>query len=192
MESPYLQFKNLCESRKSCRKFKSDVIPPESIEDILTIAKKSPYAGGSKNWGISVLNDKNLINSLSAAIAKEVITTSELMDREGAELFIKYSQNFHFFKEAPLILIPYFKVSSVMTPLLRGSVTESLLQWERDNSVKSISCVSMIILLAAESLGLGACYMTGPLIAGKKISEIAKIPPGREPGAIIPIGYPLQ
>lgn len=96
-----------------------------------------------------------------------------------------------FFREAPLLIIPYFKVTPVMKSLLRESITESLLQWERDNSVKSISCVSMLILLAAESLGLGACYMTGPLIAEREISEILNIPPGRETGAIIPIGYKL-
>ena len=125
------------------------------------------------------------------AIQEKVRATAESMERESADLFVKYSQNFMFFREAPLLIIPYFKVTPVMRSLLRESVTESLLQWERDNSVKSISCVSMLILLAAESLGLGACYMTGPLIAEREISEILNIPPGREVGAIIPIGYKL-
>ncbi len=65
-----------------------------------------------------------------------------------------------------------------------------LRQWERDNFTKSISCVVMLVLLAAESLGLGACYMTGPLIAEKEIGKIINIKKGRNIGAIIPLGYP--
>jgi nitroreductase len=62
-------------------------------------------------------------------------------------------------------------------------------EWERDSYVKSISCVAMMILLVCESLGLGACYMTGPLIAENEISQIIKLKKGRNIGAIIPIGF---
>jgi nitroreductase len=69
------------------------------------------------------------------------------------------------------------------------SDTPELLQWERDNYVKSIACVAMLILLAAESLGLAACHMTGGLIAEDALGPLAKIRKGRSIGALIPIGY---
>jgi nitroreductase len=69
---------------------------------------------------------------------------------------------------------------------------EQILQWERDTYVKSISCVAMLILLAAESLGLGGCYMTGPLLAEKHIKATLHIKQGRDIGAIIPVGYPKE
>jgi nitroreductase len=75
--------------------------------------------------------------------------------------------------------------------MLGANAQQDILQWERDNYTKSISCVAMMVLLAAESLGLGACYMTGPLIAQNQIMEIAKTKPGREIGALIPIGYKI-
>ncbi|MDD2491881.1 MAG: nitroreductase family protein [Bacteroidales bacterium] len=191
MESPYEQFKIICETRKSCRKFKPEPVPDESIEKILSIASHSPYAGGSKSWGIITIKEKSAMDSLAAAIKEEVEVVSHNMELDAREMFINYSKNFLFFTEAPLIIVPYFKTTPVMSSLLKENVTQPLLIWERDNSVKSISCVAMLILLAAESIGLGACYMTGPLIAGERIAEILKIPPGREAGAIIPIGYSL-
>lgn len=191
MDNPYLQLKHLSETRKSCRKFKPDEIPQDITDKILSVAANSPYAGGSRSWGVTTVKETAVKERLVLAIQEKVRATAESMERESADLFVKYSQNFMFFREAPLLIIPYFKVTPVMKSLLRESITESLLQWERDNSVKSISCVSMLILLAAESLGLGACYMTGPLIAEREISEILNIPPGREVGAIIPIGYKL-
>ena len=62
--------------------------------------------------------------------------------------------------------------------------------WEKDNFVKSISCVAMLVLLAAESLGLGSCYMTGPLIAEKQIKEFLGIQENKVIGALLPIGFP--
>ncbi|MBP5210361.1 MAG: nitroreductase family protein, partial [Bacteroidales bacterium] len=63
---------------------------------------------------------------------------------------------------------------------------------ERDNLTKSLSCVAMMILLAAESLDLGACYMTGPLVAGKKLNQELEIRDNFILGAIIPIGFKLS
>jgi nitroreductase len=48
---------------------------------------------------------------------------------------------------------------------------DAVQRWERDNFVKSISCVAILVLLAAESLGLGACLMTGPLGAEEELAR---------------------
>ena len=47
----------------------------------------------------------------------------------------------------------------------------------------------MLVLLAAEALGLGACYMTGGLLAEHEILELITNKKDRKIGAIIPIGY---
>jgi nitroreductase len=47
----------------------------------------------------------------------------------------------------------------------------------------------MLILLAAESLGLGACYMTGSLVAEAALAGLLAVKPGRSIGAVIPVGY---
>ena len=76
-----------------------------------------------------------------------------------------------------------------MRSILREQTTDDILSWEHDNLTKSLSCVAMMILLAAESLGLGACYMTGPLIAGKDLNGILGLRDNFLPGAIIPVGH---
>ncbi|MPM28628.1 hypothetical protein SDC9_75154 [bioreactor metagenome] len=190
MESTFLNLEKLCKSRSSCRRFKPGNIPESAIEKIITIAKLSPYAGGRKNWDILAITDKTLKQSMANAIEEKIVSATRDMDKAEAAMFRDYGKNFLFFTQAPVLLVPYFRISPVMQALLRQNVTNELLQWERDNSVKSISCVSMLVLLAAESLVLGACYMTGPLIAKEEIGKILALPPGKEPGAIIPVGYP--
>lgn len=79
-----------------------------------------------------------------------------------------------------------------MQAMLREQLTEEIAVWERDNLTKSLSCVSMMILLAAESLGLGSCCMTGPLLAAEEIATFTGIPSGSILGAIIPVGHKLH
>ena len=76
-----------------------------------------------------------------------------------------------------------------MKSMLREGATPEILGWEHDNLTKSLSCVAMMILLAAESLGLGACYMTGPLLAGTDLNATLGLRDNFLLGAIIPVGH---
>jgi nitroreductase len=191
MKTNYEMFYNLCESRRSCRSFNPDPIPEELIEKILKVAATSPFASGRKNWRIEVIRDRQLINSLAVLVRSRAEAMAAEMDDEMAVLFKRYLLNFTQFEEAPVLLIPVFRISPIMQSILRDRITPNLQSWERDNAVKSISCVSMLILMAAHSLNLGSCYMTGPLIASEELSAILNLAWGQEIGAIIPVGYHL-
>ena len=41
-------------------------------------------------------------------------------------------------------------------------------------------------------MGLGACWITGSLIAKREIEEILEIPEGWDLMALIPVGYPAE
>ncbi|MFA6769705.1 MAG: nitroreductase family protein [Bacteroidales bacterium] len=189
MNQKYEVLKQLCETRKSCRNFKSEMFPEESIAKILDIAYKSPYANDRKNWEIITIKDSSVINLISKTVLTSIESISEQIEIEASELFKDYSEIFTFFEKAPVLFIPIFRISPIIKSNLRKNITPELLLWERDNSVKSISCVSMLMLLAAESLGLGACYMTGPLLAGEELGQILNLAQGRLIGALIPVGY---
>ena len=192
MNTNYEIFHSICESRKSCRKFAPEPVADELIDKILKTAATSPFASGRKNWRVEVVRDKDLFNKLASAVNSKAEMMASDMDDDMAILFKRYIQNFIQFEDAPVLLIPVFRISPIMKSILRDRLTSDLESWERDNAVKSISCVAMLILLAAQSLNLGAVYMTGPLIAGEELSSILGLPPGQETGAIIPVGYPLK
>ena len=192
MNTNYEIFHSICESRKSCRKFAPEPVANELIDKILKTAATSPFASGRKNWRVEVVRNKDLFNKLASAVNSRAEMMASDMDDDMAILFKRYIQNFTHFEDAPVLLIPVFRISPIMKSILRDRLTSDLESWERDNAVKSISCVAMLILLAAQSLNLGAVYMTGPLIAGEELSSILGLPPGQETGAIIPVGYPLK
>lgn len=203
----YDNLKEICENRKSRRVFKDIPVSDEMIEKILYIAKTSPYAAGKHNWDLQIIKDKEILKKIADAVREKNSTLTNYLDDEYVEGFRQYSSNFVFFENAQRVIFLNFRIQRSVSLMLKKNqneiLNEALLneseiikklkneisEWERDSYVKSISCVAMLILLACESLGLGACYMTGPLIAENEISQIIKLKKGRNIGAIIPIGF---
>lgn len=179
----------LCRSRHSCRNFSSNPLPEGTAERIMELVGTSPFASGRKSWKVAIVEDPAQKEELVRAVKEEIDRLCASMEEEAAAFFSHYAESFYFFEKAPLVMIPYCRETSTMKSLLRESVTPELLQWEHDTLVKSLSCIATYILLAAESLGLGACYMTGPLAASPALRGILGLRENMIIGAIIPIGY---
>ena len=186
----YASLLSLAERRKSCRRFDAArPVSDEDVERILAIAARAPFASGRSSWKVAVVRDPATVGSLAAQVRSGAEALAARMDEEAAPFFRRYAQSFTVFESAPVLLVPYCRETSTMRSMLREQATDDILAWEHDNLTKSLSCVAMMILLAAESLGVGACYMTGPLLAGKELNGILGLRDNMLLGAIIPIGY---
>jgi len=188
MTSYYENLKTICLSRRSVRKFAPKIVPPEDIEKIKTIAYTSPYASNRKNWELVVVTDNTQIRNIVDQVGERINDLKMKVREDLQEGFSQYAAHFTEFGTAPVLIIPTFRISPGLSVML-SDPEENVAKWERDNYVKSISCVAMLVLLAVESLGLVGCYMTGPLLAEKEIGDMINIKKGRNIGAIIPIGY---
>ena len=189
MHSNYDYLKFICERRKSIRKFSQKPVSPADIDNIKRIALTSPYTSGRQKWELTVISDKTKINKIADVVRNKVQELKGQIKEDYREEFMQYAVNFSAFETAPTLFIPTFRIAPALSVMITKG-DNKIVEWERDTYVKSISCVAMLILLAAQSLELGGCYMTGPLIAEEKIGKVIKIRRGRNIGAIIPIGYP--
>lgn len=186
--SDYEALLKICNSRRSTRMYDERPVPEEIIEKIKKVAYTSPYASGKKNWEIMSVTDRELLGKMKKTIEKSTEEILAGIRTDMRDQFTAYAGNFTVFASAPAVFVLKFRAAPSLSLMIPDPAKE-LITWERDNYVKSISCVAMLVLLAAESLGLGACYMTGALIAEKELSELLNIPAGRSIGALIPIGY---
>lgn len=184
----YEAFFALCRARRSVRRFLPDKPSAEQLEMIRQAALTSPFASGKKNWALTLVTEAETISAMGEAVKRRTDELGEGIREDFRTGFLRYAENFHIFSTAPALLIPSYRHQPTLS-LLAGGEVASLEQWERDNYQKSISCAAMLVLLAAESLGLGGCYMTGPLLAAEELAQLARTPRGHELGAIIPMGY---
>jgi nitroreductase len=184
----YAALEAICTARHSTREFLDRPVSGELVEKILSIARTSPYAGGSKKWEVLVVQEKDRIAEAVRMVRSRVAELHALVRPAFQQGFLDYARYFSAFENAPVLLLPVFKAKPTLS-LTFHEPPESILRLEGENFVKSISCVSMLILLAAQSLGLASCFMTGALIAEEELGRLVNMKPGHRIGAVIPLGY---
>lgn len=114
-----MDFKELVQSRRSCRKFTTEEVGSEDLSLLLRAALMSPTSKNKQAWKFVVVDDKLKIQKL--ADSKE----------HGSQ----------FLREAPLCIV------------VLGNTSETDC-WIEDGAIAAYS-----ILLQAEDLGLGACWV---------------------------------
>jgi len=153
--------------RKSVRSFKPDQISDSVLEEILEAALRAPLANNSEQWHFSVIQDQKILTRLEKSIT-DVINTSV---NEG--LFKKFASSdaYHSFYLAPTVIVISIDMSEGIT--------------QRDYSA---AAAAENILIAAESLNIGSCWIGGIVYPfdseiGRKTRTIAKIPEAHGPDA---------
>ena len=194
INNDYLALERVCKRRKSVRKFIDKEISHELLDKIIEIAKTSPFASGRKNWDIIAITDRDKLKEIADKIKVYFDNFSSFIKEDFRKDFIEYSKKFTFFESAPAVFFLTYRVAPTTSRsfdlnLANQELISKVEEWEKENSAKSISCAAMLVLLAAESLQLGACYMTGGLLAEQEFIDFITNKKDRKIGAIIPIGY---
>ena len=189
-------------SRKSIRRYKPNPVPDEMIDKILEAARWAPTGENYQPWRFIVVRDpetKNKIGRLAKLGSGSRMTAwyclGEMKDAEvevvyyikdpekKAEVlrFMYSGEVSEFAKYAPVVIV-------VIGTLMEGSVDVPY----------DLSAAIENMLLEAHSLGLGACWVHGPVAStrdAKKFKEILKIPTGMgeyKVIAYVAIGWPAE
>jgi nitroreductase len=185
-------------SRKSIRRYKPDLVPDHMIDKILEAARWAPTGENYQPWRFIVIRDpetKNKIGDLSRIGSGSRMTAwycqghmqkrfEQIQDPERrAEVlrFMYSGQVSEFAKQAPLVI-------AVIGSLMEGSVD---VPYDLSAAVENM-------LLEAHSLGLGACWVHGPVATtrdAKKFKEILGIPTGMgqyKVLAYVAVGWPAE
>lgn len=189
MTAAYQSLLELIQKRRSIRRFKQRPVPRQAIEKLIEAARWAPSAGNHQNFRFLLVDRVATLEALVDAVQQEIKRVRELVREDYREQVAHYTQSFLHFSKAPLLMVPIHRQGpNLLNALCRQEIME-----EKDtcgDSCCSVSAAIMTLLLAAHSLGLGACWMTGPLIARQSMSQILGVPPGWAISALIPMGYP--
>ncbi|MCP4749342.1 MAG: hypothetical protein GY866_00475 [Proteobacteria bacterium] len=185
-------------SRKSIRRYLPDPVPDEMIDKILEAARWAPTGENYQPWRFIVIKDqqtRDRIGDLSKVgsgsrmtawyclghMQKRFEKIADPVKRAEVLRFMYSGEVSEFCKQAPVIIavIGSLKVGSVDVPYDLSAATEN-------------------ILLEAHSLGLGACWVHGPVATSRdaiKFKRILNIPEAMSEYKVIAyvaIGWPAE
>ena len=185
-------------TRKSIRRYKPDPIPDEILDKVLEAARWAPTGENYQPWRLIVIKNpetKNKIGNLAKLGSGSRMTAwyclgemqkrfKEIQDpvRQAEVLRFMYSGEVsEFAKQAPVVI-------TVIGTLMEGSVD---VPYDLSASIENM-------LLEAHSLGLGACWVHGPVASTRdaaKFKKILKIPTGMgeyKVIAYVALGWPAE
>ena len=184
MEARSIRDMDIFEAMSTCRALrylKTDEIPADLIEQVITAATWAPSPGNSQGRDFVIVTDKEKIQTIANSIEGSMAARVASMDRpdkshrlmlDGTEYLLKS------LKSCPVLI---FVCGKPIYPY--GSPRESFV-WS------SIYPAAQNLILAARALGLGTVFTTFQGVAEPTIRETLEIPDDILIGCMIPMGWP--
>lgn len=167
--------------RRSVRRYRPDPVKREDILTILDAANQAPSAMNRQQWEFIVVTGAKVaeMGESFRRIMEEYTRNEKSSRMKGSPLtredFLRFAATYG---GAPVVIV-------VLTDRAQTA------DFRRAN-LESASAAMENLLLAATALGLGTCWMTGPLNDEKTLRRILAIPEDKEIVAVTPLGYPAE
>lgn len=191
-------FLDLLSQRRSVRAFTAQPVPHAVLERLVQAAITAPSPTNRQPWRFAVVTKADLRQRITEAVRDRAEEMKAII-RKGhhAEDFGQYGDFFHEpLATAAAIIVPQYRVYPDLIANLVASGGGDPAKFHTAASMQaelcSTSAACMALLLQAQSEGLGACWMSGPMIGRDEIQRLLDIrDPWKMVGAIA-VGYPDQ
>jgi nitroreductase len=195
------ELSELIKTRRSIRKWQNKAVPEEALRQAIELATYAPNAGNQQNWHFYLILTHSVIDAIADAVqatANEIAAWPE--SAKLGEFAQRMTKGAAFFRDAPAgIAITAARYQSPIDQVLevREKVDISggqIRKWRdtADSRIQSVSSAIAYFLLIVHQMGLGAVWMTGPMMAKAKIEKILNVPSNLDLVAYIPVGYPAE
>lgn len=186
-------------TRRSIRKYQDREVPTELILKAIELATWAPNNGNFQAWKFFVVRNQDVIERIGDVVQSKVdLIASWPEAEEFRETMDRHQAKAAFFRQAPVnIVIGMGGYQGPADKVLRrrGEVdpaAEEMIRNRREISsrAQTIGAATMLLLLALHSFGLGACWLAGPMLARREISDILGVRDGLQLFAVVAVGYP--
>lgn len=192
-ETPsYQELLELMRSRRSVRRFSNEPVADELVEQLVEAARWAPSAGNQQAWRVLYVDDRERIGAMGDAVRARVEEVRSDLRPSATAQMSGYLDSFLTFTGAPIVLAFIHRAGVDLIQAARRSREKTTGVEPEAYSLASAAAAIENLLIAAHALGLGACWMTGPLLAEQEMSSILKVPRSWRLTALIPVGWPAE
>ena len=197
----FAELQNLIKSRRSVRRYQEKKVPEELLTQAIELATWAPNAGNQQNWHFYIIENEDTIRAIADTVqasVDQIVSWPEAA--EFGDTATNWQQNASFFRSAPAaIAVTTTKYQSVADKILavREKIDTSAARMRQERNmagshIQSAGGTIAYLLLILHQMGLGACWMTGPIQVKGEVEKIIGIPPEKDCVAFIPVGYPAE
>lgn len=183
------QLFKVIKNRRSIREFKAKPVSETLIRTLIDAARYAPSNNNRQAWKFLVITSSGLKHKMAYAIRnqwqKKVSGLNDIQPEAR-----QYGNNFNFFVSAPAVIAVLYKKIPLVAEQIIGRKSGNKERFSGE--IISASMAAQNLLLMAYALGLGACPMSGPLIAEALLKKIVKMPSSYNICCLIPVGWPKK
>lgn len=192
-----MEFSEVIRKRRSIRKFESTPIPDEDIIRLIEAAVTAPSGCNSQCWHFVALKSPEKINELARVVEDFIdrFHQGELALPKGVSMESR-KKSLTFFRNAPVVIVVFLtrltyydsRISGLYEK--KGYTYRQVMDMLGYPDVLSVGAAIENLLLAAQDMGYGACWMNDPVIAEEDIKRFLDIPESYRLISLIPVGRP--
>ena len=174
-------------SRRSIRRYENRAVPEETLKLLLEAAIWAPSAHNRQPWRFAVLTDPELKRKLASSMGQRLQSDLSADGLAPAQIEADVNRSYQRLTTAPALIVVAVSMADMdRYPDQKRQENEWLM------AVQSTAMAGLNILLSAHALGLGACWMCGPLFCPETVKAVLGLDKSWQPQGLITIGYPAK
>lgn len=170
-------------ARRMTRRFREQAVEDEIVAAVLDAAIHAPSPHNRQPWRFAALTGgarERLALAMGARLRQDLFRDGVPPGQIDADANRSYAR----ITGAPTVVLVCLSLRDMDVypdPVRNGH--------ERWMAGQAVAAAIQNMLLAAESLGIGACWMCAPLFCGEVVRTTLELPADWEPQALVPLGY---
>ena len=164
------------ENRVSVRSFTAEAVNKETLREIIRRAGMAPSINNSQPWKFLVISNRELLTKMAVEVTESLCgLPAKGEDDPNSNVLSRVEWFSTFFEEAPvliaLLMKPYTSVAEQGTAVSHDEIN----RMRNYPDMQTAGAAVQNILLSAVDFGLGACWMSAPLVAQEKLESLLKV-----------------
>lgn len=180
-------FFDLLRARRSIRRFQPDPVDRERLLKLVEMASWAPSAGNRQDWFFTIVTGEKARREMSACVRQRWREIIEENSGLGAiDEVRRYTCRFADLAEAPVVVAVSTRCAGALQVQILGAATAA------GGGVISAALAVQNLMLAAQTLGLGSCCLTAPLVARDEIHRLLGLDARQEIVCLVILGFPAE
>jgi F420 biosynthesis protein FbiB-like protein len=181
------EFLTLATTRRSIRRYRSEPVAEEIIQQLLAAATFAPSAHNRQPWRLVVMSAPAPKQRLAAAMGAKLRADLQADGVSPERIEQDTGRSYQRITNAPILILVCLTMQDMDNyPDLQRQHHE----WTM--ATQSVAMAGQNLLLAAHAQGLGGCWLCAPLFCPDVVRQALALPTDWQPQGLITLGYPAE